>query len=255
MSILQEYEEIRKHIGIEKYDMIEKYIETICPKENVSEYEKNLNAIANLSYYQWLDIKKELEQKYGIVYFSDVIFKPLEWEKYNKWYYENVKHQKIDILNVWKTDDGDIECEAILYKNNKIVAKIIDSYDIHGTNDKEFDEVELKNKLQVLLNDNFEKYLKLPKLSKCSELLKYVYDQVCTSECSMCHIAPEDWNDYMVEDYTEKEIEKLKKEVEKYNLSTVLEIENGEYKILGYGNLQYVFNDDREIAKEREYER
>lgn len=51
MSILQEYEEIRKDMGEEKYNAIEKY----------------------------LGINKHL-------YLSDLYYNPVEWSKFDNWY-------------------------------------------------------------------------------------------------------------------------------------------------------------------------
>ena len=38
--------------------------------------------------------------------------------------------------------------------------------------------------------------------------------------------------------------------IEKYNLEEVIEIDNGEYKIVGYGDLETRFLDDRNYCKE-----
>ena len=41
----------------------------------------------------------------------------------------------------------------------------------------------------------------------------------------------------------------IKKEVKKYGLEDVLEIDNGEYLIVGYGDLITLFNDDRDFER------
>ena len=108
---------------------------------------------------------------------------------------------------------------------------------------------ELKNAFAVLICSDIEKYLKLPTISNVSKLLKEIYDCVVTSECSMCHIDYNEWEDFY-DDYNERDIEQLKKEIEKYNLEEVIEIDNGEYKIVGYGDLETRFLDDRNYCKE-----
>ena len=62
----------------------------------------------------------------------------------------------------------------------------------------------------------------------------------------MCHIDYDDWNELVKEiGYTENDFNNLKDEVERYNLKDFLVLDDGEYKICGYGGLQCCFNDDR----------
>ena len=75
MSIMQDFEEARKIIGPEKYDAIEKYLDEVCPKSNYDKYNKELNSMLDYSTDEWLKQKKELEEKYGIIFLSDVIMK------------------------------------------------------------------------------------------------------------------------------------------------------------------------------------
>ena len=63
MSIMQEYEKIKKEIGEEKFDTIEQYIDEICPKSNFRMYEKELNSLTGLELEEWDKQKKKLEQK------------------------------------------------------------------------------------------------------------------------------------------------------------------------------------------------
>lgn len=91
MSIMQEYEQIRKEIGHDKYDAIDKYLEEICPKEIYDKYQKELNKIFDLPPDEWLKQKQELETKFGIVFLSDVLYKAEEWDKFEKWYQEKQK--------------------------------------------------------------------------------------------------------------------------------------------------------------------
>ena len=101
MSIMQDFEEARKIIGPEKYDAIEKYLDEVCPKSNYDKYNKELNSMLDYSTDEWLKQKKELEEKYGIIFLSDVIYKPEEWEKYEAWYNEK---SKTYIIELWENN-------------------------------------------------------------------------------------------------------------------------------------------------------
>ena len=65
MSIFQDFESIRKSIGCEKYDMIEKYLENICPQNNIDKYFKEMNTIWKLPYTEWNDRAESLKKKYN----------------------------------------------------------------------------------------------------------------------------------------------------------------------------------------------
>jgi len=91
MSILQEYEQIRKELGHTKYDSIEEYIDIVCPKDKFDKYSKELTKLKDLPYDQWCEKKKELEDKYSIVLLSDVLYKKEHWNKFDKWFNEKIK--------------------------------------------------------------------------------------------------------------------------------------------------------------------
>ena len=161
-------------------------------------------------------------------------------------------------MSVWPTDYGDIGCTAILYKNKIPVAKIYDSYDksilkeVFAYSGKKFNEKIMKKSFKSLILNKFNSYIELPKIRECSDLLQEVFDSVCSSESGMCHIDYNDWKDYYTEKYTDKDLEVLNEEIQKYRLEDVIEVDNGEYQILGYSNLQFMFNDTKEFEKERE---
>ena len=73
MSILQEYEEIKKYIGEEKWDNIDNYINDIHPELRLDQ----------------------------IIYSSE------NWLNYEKWFYKKVKEYSVDVQSVWKTDYDD----------------------------------------------------------------------------------------------------------------------------------------------------
>lgn len=226
MSILQEYEEIKKYIDEEKWDHIDNYINDIHPELRLDQ----------------------------IIYSSE------NWLDYEKWFYKKVKEYSVDVQSVWKTDYDDFRCLAELKKGQIELGNIIASYDentirnLTNNLNGNLEEKELKNAMAVLVANDFDKYSNLPKISNCSKLLIDIYDNVVSSDASMCHIDNEDWKYYLEEGYTEKDILDLAKEIKKNNLEDVIEIDNGEYKIIGYSDLETKFIDDREISSNKEIE-
>lgn len=64
----------------------------------------------------------------------------------------------------------------------------------------------------------------------------------------MCHIDYEDWKELKEDlDYTDKDLEILNNEIKKYELDEVIEVDTGEYAIVGYGDLETRFVDDRNV--------
>ncbi len=166
----------------------------------------------------------------------------------------------IKILGTWVTDYDDMRCNAILIQNGKEVANIIASYDecdlrhSIGNKDSEMNKEFVERAFQTLIYDDLKSYLELPKISNCSKLLQEIYDSVCESDATMCHISDEDWNDYYIENYSDSDIELLKEEIKIYGLDEVVGIDEGEYKIVGYGDLETRFNDDRRLELSNESE-
>lgn len=101
MSIMQDYEEARKMIGTKKYDAIEKYLEEVCPQSSYDKYNKELNSLIDITPDEWLKKKKELEEKYGIIFLSDVLYKPEEWDKFEAWYEERTHTY---IIELWENN-------------------------------------------------------------------------------------------------------------------------------------------------------
>ena len=221
MSIMQEYEQIRREMGEKKYDSIEKYIDT-----------------------------------HPDVLLSDILYKPEHYTNFDKWYNWKILNRKVRIDGIYQTDFDDVRCSAVLYQNDKAVASIIGSYDANEiifrcNNDPSLS----KEVLRTTILDNFDEYLNLPKVSKCSKLLQDIYDDVCESEASMCHITEEDWNEFYKENFTEKDVDNLKKEVKELGLENVITFDDAEYKIVGYGDLETRFNDDRYLQERVKDER
>ena len=239
-------------------EMLEQLEDLIADRRSFLSNDKELSS----SFQKDIDALKKVIHDYKIL--RDAAYRSMEQNGDNLtiWINENVKQRKVEILNIWNSDFDDVRCNALLYSKNKLVANIITSYDkkmidelkyniFHSKKDADkFVQVPFKN----LIYDSFDKYLNLPKISKCSKLLNEIYDNVCDSDATMCHITEEDWKEYYSENFTEKDIQKLKEEVKKYGLEDIITFDDGEYKIVGYGNLETSFNDDRNISKNKDKE-
>lgn len=161
------------------------------------------------------------------------------------------KNISVKILNLWLSDYGDIRCNASISVNGKEKANFITSFE----RDYYPDWKNSQNDYKEEIKDEWEKYLHLPKISKCSKLMQEIYDNVCESEATMCHITNDDWKELYADRFTNKDITKLKEEVKKYKLDDVITFDDAEYKIIGWGNLETSFNDDRKHERNKEMER
>ena len=212
MSILQEYEQIRREMGEKKYDSIETYLNT-HPSD---------------------------------LLLSDILYKPEHYIDFDKWYNWKFLNRTVKVNSIYETSFDDVRCDAILCINKKPVANIIASYLADELNFRCNNDPNLaKEAVRTAILDDFDKYMELPKISKCSKLLQEVYDDVCEADSSMCHITNEDWNEFYKDNFTEKDIDNLKKEVKELGLQEVITFDDAEYKIVGWGDLETRFNDDR----------
>lgn len=154
-----------------------------------------------------------------------------------------------EILNFWN-DADDLYVNYIVedLKNDR-KANVINYYntsDLDCNYNTASEEV-IENHLYRLIEKNNGLEFNMPKVSELSPLLKYVYDCVCESESNMCHIDYSEWEEMKKDyDFLDEDINIIKEEVKKYNLENLLTINDGNYKICGYGCLQTMFNDDRE---------
>ena len=252
MSILQEYEEIREFIGHDLYDSIDNYLKEVSPQEQYEKYNKELTS-TNIPIESFAKRDEELKKKYGIVLLSDVIYNRDEWNKYFTWYHEVHNHRQAKILDIWKTDFDDIRCNALLYENNKLIANVIVGSELMTfEEEKQIGKTDDKQTFKTIIYNNFNKYVHLPKVSRCSKLLQEVYDFVCESEATMCHIDSDDWKEFYADRFNDKDIENLKEEVKLYHLEDVITFDDNNYKILGYGDLEKSFNDDRKINRQKD---
>ena len=222
MSILQEYEQIRREMGEKKYDSIETYLNT-HPSD---------------------------------LLLSDILYKPEHYIDFDKWYNWKFLNRTVKVNSIYETSFDDVRCDAILCINKKPVANIIASYLADELNFRCNNDPNLaKEAVRTAILDDFDKYMELPKISKCSKLLQEVCDDVCESDASMCHITQDDWNEFYKDNFTEKDIENLKKEVKELGLQEVITFDDAEYKIVGWGDLETRFNDDRYLQNRELNER
>lgn len=228
MSILQEYETIKKEIGEEKWDSVDTYIVNYHPELS----------------------------------FNKIIYNPKNWMNFEKWYYRNIKLLSVKVDSFWKSDYEDIRGYVRISKGNKDYGYCTVSFDeeefekLSGKNKEEsFTEKEMKDIIEILVARNFDNYIKLPKISECSKLLQSIYDDVCTSDSSMCHITEDDWQEFYEDEYTDKDVKILKVEVKKYNLEDVITFGDCEYKIIGWSDLETRFIDDRMLNLENDMEK
>ena len=119
MSIMQDYENIRKDLGF-KYDAIEDYLNVISPPSQYKKYEEELKKLSSLDYENF-DIKnKELKNKYGITLLSDILYNEKNWNKYIKWFGKQLEPFKIikhsDSLFSIILNEKDIDKSIFKYK-------------------------------------------------------------------------------------------------------------------------------------------
>ena len=111
MSILQDFEEARKMIGHKKYNAIDIYLNEICPPDKMKSYEQELKKIEDLEIKEWTKQKKELEQKHGILFLDDVLYKEEEWNKFEEWYKNYISKEVM--VNKQKTNEKILKVKFI----------------------------------------------------------------------------------------------------------------------------------------------
>lgn len=252
MSIFQDLEKIRDNIGHEKYDAIDNYLKTVCSQNSVDNFLQEMDTIWDLSPDKWNCAVEQLKAKHKIILLDDVLYIPSEWAKYNKWYNEQYLHRKVEINEVWENEIIGCGCRAKLYENNEEKANVIVNFDeatIHNLIG-DIDESSMNKVFEKLIYYDFDKYLELPKISECSNLLQEIYDGVSSSEISFYRISNEDWKNCYSNYYSKNDIDILNSEIKKYGLSRIIEVDTNNNKIIGYGDLETMFNDDRHITKD-----
>ena len=224
MSILQDYEKIKKDIGEYKWNCIDFYL-----------------------------------QLYPNLTLDKIIYNEKNWNKYNDWF-TKYRMKSIVVSDFWETDYDDIRAIATSGLDGKQFSQVIVSVDekeinnVLGTEWGESESGAVKNAIASVVAKDFDKYLCFPKISKCSPLLQDIYNTVKETEATICHITDDDWENYYADKYTNKDIQQLKSEIKLYDLENIITIDDGDYKIIGWGDLETLFNDDIALEKEREEE-
>ena len=152
------------------------------------------------------------------------------------------------ILNYWDNNEDLYVNYVVENLKNYSKANVVNVFSVSDLDCDYYNALsdEIDDAVYKLIKNHSGWEFNINKVSKLSPLLKDIYDCVCESEASMCHIDYDDWNELVKEiGYTENDFNNLKDEVERYNLKDFLVLDDGEYKICGYGGLQCCFNDDR----------
>ena len=95
MSILQEYEIIKKDIGVEKWNCIDTYIENYHPELRLDQ----------------------------------IIYNSNNWVDFEKWYYKEIKLINVKVFNTWHSDYDDYRASVEISKGENVYGTIVASYD------------------------------------------------------------------------------------------------------------------------------
>lgn len=216
MSILSDYEDIKQDIGEEKWDAIDKYLETERP-----------------------DLR--LDQ---------ILYNPQNWMAFEKWFFDSFE-EIVNVTDVWLYQDGEYRANVEIGREDEIFGTTVVGYmekDIRnfvGKSNEELTTEELKNAIAILALRDLDIYESLPNITEASELLREIYDSVRSSDESMCFITYDDWKECYAEDYTNEDFEKLKEEVKKYGLEEIVVFDQDDCKITGYADIEKAFVDNR----------
>jgi len=158
--------------------------------------------------------------------------------------------KRVEVLDIFKSDLDCYYTNALLFDDDKYLGHIIEGCEVKYINDiSTLTNQKIEEVIEDYILSNFDSYLKLPKISKCSKLLQDIYKTVATTDTCMCGISEDEWNNYYTE-YNDKDIKMLETEIEKYKLKDVLSIEEYGYKIFAFGDLQTKFIFDINLEKE-----
>ena len=84
MSIMQDYEILRRQLGTKKYKALEEYINTFG---KIAEWEQGIKDIRSIEdIKEWEKANTELHQRCKPVFIEDVAMNEEEWNKFEMWY-------------------------------------------------------------------------------------------------------------------------------------------------------------------------
>lgn len=155
-----------------------------------------------------------------------------------------------DELYMVKAEIGEEPDEEYYTNEEAILGEITQLYTMEKIksvcpHDWKFNDIKLEIACSVLMVDDFKRLRNLPLLSETPKLLQKIYKELKETDSGMLFIEEDNWEeDY--EEFSESDIEELKKQVEKYGLENVLAFEEEECKIMAYTSLLEKFIDNVE---------
>lgn len=155
-----------------------------------------------------------------------------------------------DELYMVKAEIGEESDEEYYTNEEAILGEITQLYTMEKIksvcpHDWKFNDIKLEIACSVLMMDDFKRLINLPLLSETPKLLQKIYKELKETDSGMLFIEEDNWEeDY--EEFSESDIEELKKQVEKYGLENVLAFEEEECKIMAYTSLLEKFIDNVE---------
>lgn len=164
----------------------------------------------------------------------------------------------INVVDNWYSSFDDYRGKAEISKNGNKLGTIIVNFSgdeiikTIGKDGSDFSRTEIQSAIASLIATNAEKYCSLPRISEVSPLLRTIYDDLLNSENSMSYISNEDWEIDYSDNFTNEDWENLKKEIKELHLESIVEFDYGNYLIIGYGNLETAFIDDRGVVPEKQ---
>jgi len=190
------------------------------------------------------DINKELNK--------DEIINDLEsYLQFNNYFHKKYYNRNCIVTDIYQRSFGDICADVILLYDNYSLAKVTLNLDIEDIDIEQIDKQDenlLNEVFKTIAFEKFDELIRLPKLSKSSQLLNRIYNIISDSDSNMCFIDDED--SIVI---SNNAMETLKNEVKKYHLEDVIELYVDDYKIIGYGNLILKMNDDIDFYEAKNY--
>lgn len=92
MSMIQDYERLRKQIGNKKYDALEHYLDIHGKAKEWEQGIKDIRPIEDIK--KWEEEYSKLHQRCKPIFIEDVTMNEEEWNKFENWYEENYQNKK-----------------------------------------------------------------------------------------------------------------------------------------------------------------
>lgn len=194
--------------------------------------------------------KKELTK-------DDVLNNLEEYTKFNNYFHRNKYKRECIITGIYARSFGDI-CADIILKYDKIslakvsvsLGKVAEKDDVEEFIKKNYSLI--SGTFETMALEQFDDLIRLPKLSQCSKLLNYIYEEISNSDSDMCFITDEDYKE-ISNICGDNAIEILKAEVKKYHLDNYISFDYDDCKIIAYGDLKLKVNNDIDLTETKNY--